>query len=242
MSEAEKATLVVGADSDMGSEIIKGLSGVVIAHYCMYEEKLADLSGDGRKIVAVKGDLSSVEGINAFIGEVSSLGFEIDKLVHLPAAPAAPARFRDFDEARFSRDFNISLMSAALICKAFLPAMAKRKFGRVVFMLTSYNIGVPPKFLTNYVVCKYALEGLMKSLAAEYASKGITVNGTAPSMAETKFLSTLPGLSIEQNANANPTGRNATPADIAPTVLHLLSDNNEYITGAVVPITGGSAF
>ncbi len=242
MSEKERITLVVGADSDIGCEIIKGLSGTVVAHYCMYEEKLACLSKDGRKIIAVKGDLSSLEGINAFIGELSALGLEIDSLVHLPAAPAVPTRFRDFDEARFLRDFNISTLSAALIARALLPAMAKRRFGRAIFMLTSYNLGVPPKFLTSYIVCKYSLEGLMKSLAAEYAPKGITVNGIAPSMVETKFLSGLSDLSVEQSANANPTGRNATPSDIAPTVLHLLSESSEYITGAVLPITGGSVF
>ncbi len=60
-------------------------------------------------------------------------------------------------------------------------------------------------------------------------------------MVETKFLSTLPDFAIEQSAKENPAGRNARPADVVPAVLHLLRDGNEFTTGAVLPVTGGSA-
>ncbi|MEA5050593.1 MAG: SDR family oxidoreductase [Oscillospiraceae bacterium] len=242
MDERKTATLVVGADSDIGAAVVQGLGGTVLAHYCLFEDKLSGLAADGREIVPVRGDLSSEEGIGEFIAAVEAAGFDVARIVHLPSAPAKAAHFKNFDPAVFRRDFNISVLSAALVCRAFAPAMAKRRFGRVVFMLTSYNLGVPPKFLANYVTCKYALEGLMKSLAAEYADKNVTFNGVAPSMVQTKFLSTLPDFAVEQNARENPTGRNATPADVAPAVLYLLRDGNEFTTGAVLPVTGGSIF
>ncbi|MDO4565829.1 MAG: SDR family oxidoreductase [Oscillospiraceae bacterium] len=239
MSEKDKTTLLLGADSDMGAAIASKLKGRIIAHYFAAEEKLASLKGAGREIIPLKGDLSSLEGINAFISEVEALGLEIDRLVHLPSAPAAPRRFRDFDPERFGRDFNISFMSAALACRAFVPKMAKRRFGRVVFMLSSYAFGRPPQFLADYVACKSALAGLMRSLAAEYAARGVTVNGVAPSMTETAFLKDLPDFSVEQNARQNPTGRNASPQDIAPAFELLLSEEAGYINGAVITASGG---
>ena len=242
MEQVKTAILVVGADSDMGAAIISGLTGTVVAHYLMYPEKVADLAGPDREIVPVKGDLSTGEGIAAFIKDVEALGFDIAKIVHLPCLPAVPTKFRDFDEARFQKEMNVAFLSAALICRAFVPQMAKRHFGRVVFMLTSYVIGVPPKFLTSYVAVKYALLGLMRSLATEYADKGVTVNGIAPSMTETKFLSALADLTVEMNAKSNPLGRNARPQDIAPTAWHLLDDGNEFTSGAVIPITAATAY
>jgi NAD(P)-dependent dehydrogenase (short-subunit alcohol dehydrogenase family) len=120
--------------------------------------------------------------------------------------------------------------------------MVKDNFGRIAMVLTSYCIGVPPKYLSEYVSAKYALMGLMKSLAVEYAGKGITINAVAPSMTETKFLSTLPEFEIESTAKAHPMGRIATPEDIVGILGMLLKQDIEYMTGTIIPITGGTAF
>lgn len=232
------ATLVVGADSDVGGGIIAALHGPVIAHYYAFPEAVASLKGD---ILPIRGDLSTVEGIEEFIAAVKAPGMHINRIVHLPSAPAKSARLRDLDAATFTRELNISVMSAALTLRAFLPEMAKRNFGRVVLMLTSYVVGVPPKFLASYVTCKYALEGLLKAAAVEYANKGITVNGLAPYMMETKFLRDVADLTVAQSAAANPTGRNARIEDILPAMLMLLDEKNEFITGSVLPVAGGAA-
>ncbi len=237
--DEKQATLVVGADSDVGARMIAELEGTVVAHYYLYPDKLEQLSGD---VIPVKGDLSTIEGIEAFVAAVQALDIAISKIVHLPSAPPRADRIKNLDATAFARELNISVMSAALISRAFLPAMAKRRFGRVVFMLTSYIVGVPPKFLATYVSCKYALEGMMKALAVEFAGKNVTVNGVAPYMMETKFLSTVADLTVAQSAQNNPTGRNATIEDLLPVVRMLLDDKNEFVTGAVIPVAGGAAF
>ena len=242
MSENKDAILVVGADSDMGAAILSGLSGRVIAHTFAAPEKLQGIERPGLELIPVSADLSTVEGSLALVESVQALGYDVTKIVHLPCLPAVPTKFKNFDEQRFQKEINVAFMSAALVCRAFVPKMAKRRFGRVVFMLTSYCIGVPPKFLTGYVAVKYAVMGLMRSLATEYADKGVTFNGVAPSMTETRFLESLADLTVEMSAKAHPLGRNARPDDIAPTVLHLLDDKNEYTSGAVIPITGGSQY
>ena len=97
-----------------------------------------------------------------------------------------------------------------------------------------------PKYAAPYVTAKYALLGLMKDLAAEYAAKGITVNGISPQMIETKFLKDVPELIVEQQRTAGPLQRLLQKEDILPTIRLLLSDEAEAITGENIAITGGN--
>lgn len=125
------------------------------------------------------------------------------------------------------------------ICRAVLPAMAKARFGRVLFIQTSYTIGRPLKN-TAAVMAKSAIGGLVKSLAVEYARFGVTVNCVAPSMMETNSRRTRP-ISSCRPRRRKPHGRNATPADVVPAMAFLLSDEAGFITGVTLPVTGGSA-
>ncbi len=184
-------------------------------------------------------DLTDDAAVTALIDRIREIGAP-DHLVHLPALPVVNAKFKNFDEERFERDFAIQVRSALRICKAFVPMMAKAKYGRVLFVLTSYILGVPPKNVTAYVTSKGALEAMARSLAIEYASGGVTVNCVAPSMIETGFLADTSNLIVEAAAQANPMGRNATVADVVPAMCFLLSEEARYITGVTLPITGGS--
>ena len=151
-------------------------------------------------------------------------------------------KFKKFDEERFELDLSVQVRSAVKLCKTFVPLMAKAKRGRVLFMLTSYLIGVPPKNTAAYIMAKSALGGLAKSLAADYAPFGVTVNCVAPSMMETRFLADTSDLIVQASAEANPMGRNARVEDVVPAMEFLLGDEAGFITGVTLPITGGSAF
>jgi 3-oxoacyl-[acyl-carrier protein] reductase len=117
--------------------------------------------------------------------------------------------------------------------------MAKNRYGRIVFMLTSCTQNYPAKYQSSYVTVKYALLGLMKSLSVEYANKGITVNGVSPDMMETKFLSDIPEMVLEQNRENSPIGRNVFVGEVTPVICHMLSDMGASMTGQNVGITGG---
>lgn len=243
------ATLMTGASGGMGCAIARQLldSGQnLLCHYWPQAGELEKLkSENGDRVELLAADLSCTNGIAALVEKLQAImdaGTEINRYVHLPALPPKPERFRNFSSEAFQRDLSVQLFSCIEICKSLVPAMAKRKYGRVAIMLTSYVLGVPPKFLSPYVTAKYALTGLMKSLAAEYAGAGVTVNGFAPSMTATPFLSELSDLAVEAEAKANPLGRLCTPEDIAPFVDFILSDEASYVTGAVLPITAGSVF
>lgn len=184
-------------------------------------------------------DLQDQQERKDFIQEIQEK-YVVSHFVHFPATHLKYKRFRDLPEDALQADANIQLLSAIEFCQAFLPQMAKIRKGRIVFLLTSAILGAPPKNTADYIIVKSALQGLAKSLAVEYADKGITVNCVAPSMVETKFLTETADLVVEMAARNNPMKRNATPEDVSPAIEFLLSDDASYITGITLPITGGS--
>ena len=171
---------------------------------------------------------------------------DLDKLA--PLCQQYPGQIRPFDvdlSDRAKVDTFMQLLGASAPAPTHfihLPALpVVNKFGRVLFIQTSYTIGCPPKNTAAYVMAKSAIGGLVKSLAVEYAKFGVTVNCVAPSMMETNFLKDTPDLIVQAAAADNPMGRNATPEDVVPAMAFLLSDEAGFITGVTLPVTGGSA-
>jgi len=237
---------VLGASADIGGAIIRALDDettLIFAHYHKNLEKIKKLQKNVvSRIIPIRADLSQKGDLVALIEEVQKFCICPDKVVHLSAPKITYSRFKDVSWSDFNYEIDVELRSIILLLKVFLPQMAKAKSGKVVFMLTSYCFGIPPKALSPYITTKYALLGLMKSLAAEYADKGVTVNAVSPSMAETNFISDIPDIVVEMAAAAHPLKRNAVPEDIAPMVKFLLSKDSDYITGVNIPIAGGSMF
>lgn len=237
--------LITGATSDVGKALIKRLyndGDIFIAQGAGDLQHLAPLCAEFKGAVKTYDvDLTSTDALNSFISDVTARYGTPTHIIHLPALPVVNTKFKAFDEDRFALDMNVQVNSAVAICKAFLPLMAKAKKGRVLFMLTSYVLGFPPKNTAAYIMAKSALGGLAKSLAIDYAAFGITVNCIAPSMMETKFLAQTSDLIVQASAEANPMKRNAKVDDVVPAMAFLLSDEAGFITGITLPITGGSA-
>jgi 3-oxoacyl-[acyl-carrier protein] reductase len=237
--------LIIGASSDIGVELIMNLEEecLVIAHYNSCNQRLLQLEGHiSNKLVAVKANLASEEEIESLLNTIEADYGIPNKIVHLAASKLENIRFKDVVWEDFEKDINISFKSLVMILKRFLPKLAKEKRGHVVVILSSCVFGVPPKALSHYTTIKYALLGLVKSLASEYADKRIRINAVSPSMTETKFLSNINEKLIEISAQNNPLNRNATPSDIVPAVKFLLSADASFINGANIPISGGEIF
>lgn len=236
--------LITGASSDVGCALIKRLykeGDLFIAQGAGDLNTLRPLCEEYPGAIRTYNvDLTSESALHAFIADVQKNCPAPTHYIHLPALRVINAKLKKFDEERFELDMSVQIRSTIALCKAFLPAMAKAKKGRVLFMLTSYVLGMPPKNTAAYVMVKSALGGLAKSLAADYASFGVTVNCVAPSMMETKFLADTSDLIVQAAAEAHPMKRNARVEDVVPAMAFLLSDEAGFITGITLPITGGS--
>lgn len=240
-----RTMLVTGANADLGMAFLRHFlqSGDTLVAQGFGDmtpvQQLAKERGATCKVFSV--DFSSLAAIEEFVTELKALNLVFTHFLHLPALRVVNTKFAKFDFARYQADLHVQLDSALLIAQALLPTMAKTGYGRTAFVLTSYILGVPPKNTAAYVVVKSALGGLVKSLSAEYAGTGVTVNAVLPSMMETKFLEDTSNLIVEAEAKRNPAGRNATTADVVPALAYLLSEEAAFTTGVFLPVTGGSA-
>lgn len=244
--------LFVGGSSEIAVAAIERLDRpglTVLAQYKDSRDRLDALSTRLRhaRLVSMQADLSSPEGVATLADAVSrelavAQREALDGIV-ISAAPAPVSeRFHKKAWTAFSTHLDLQVRAPALLLARFLPAMAKRRHGRVVFVLSSYTLGHPPAGLADYVTAKYAALGLMQALAAEYGGKNLQINAISPGMVETEFLREVPRIVVEMNAEKHPLGRNARPEDIAPAICFLLSDAAGYVNGANIPITGGAPF
>lgn len=238
-----KILLVTGASSDMGCDLIGRVADgyeTVIAHYFHWNENLEKLKEKlGDKLVGMQADFSDEESTRRFAAAVKAQYPVIDHFVHFPARRISHKKFAKTSWQDFENEIQISLRSFVEVAKAVMPAMAKQKYGKVLVMLSSCTQGTAPKYLSAYTSIKYAMLGLVKSLASEYADKKITVNGISPEMTETKFLADVASLIAENNAMTSPIGRNLTLDDVTPMAAFLLTDAADAITGQNFAITGG---
>lgn len=242
MSE-NRILLVTGASSDIGSGLIKKIGknyDIVWAHYHNSESAVQKLKTElGNSILPIQADFASAESTESMIKRITEAGKMPNHIVHLSAQKVHNLQFHKNDWEAYQKEIDTSLRSIMMILKAFIPQMAKQKYGKVVFVLSAYLLGIPPKFQSPYITVKYALLGLMRNIAAEYASKGINVNAVSPDMVETKFLSELPDLVKEQSAKNNPLGRNIYVEEVVPTIEYLLSPASDVVTGQNIGVTGG---
>ena len=241
----DKILLVTGASSDIGMQLIRDVYKeykLIYAQYHHMNQQLKGLIDDIKneiEIVPLEADFTDVNSVMEMIRKISDRGEIPNNIVHLPAPKAYNQKFHKDKWENYQLGWEICIHSIVEILKTFMPAMVKAHYGRVVFMLTNNTVNVPAKYQAGYVTVKYALLGLMKSLSVEYMDKGITVNGVSPDMMETKFLTEIPDLIIEQNAANSPLKRNIYVKEVIPVIRHMLSDLGASMTGQNIAITGG---
>jgi 3-oxoacyl-[acyl-carrier protein] reductase len=236
--------LVTGASSALGQAIIRRIAdgrNVILAGChtrCAGLRELAEQIAS--PLVPIKADLSTPEGIEAFVAAAEAETLTPRAIIHLPAPRLELTRFKDLAWTDFESQMDLQLRSAVGILGRFVPRMAKAGQGRVVVALSSVTLGLPPKAMAHYVTAKHALLGLVLALAAEYADRGVTVNAVSPGMMQTALLDRVPEKILEIAAAQNPMRRIATPEDVAPLVAYLLSPEAAYLTGTNMPVTGGA--
>lgn len=131
-----------------------------------------------------------------------------------------------------------NLTAVARLCKACVPAMMKKRYGRII-NITSIVGEIGNAGQCNYAAAKAGIIGLSRSLAKEVGSRGITVNCVAPGFIETDMTRELGEAGLKYWLDNIPLKRIGQAADIANAVLFLASDASSYITGATLDVNGG---
>lgn len=231
--------LVLGASSDIGIALIESVADKyerIWATYRTPNDRLDALIEKYPCISTIRADLSSKEDIAALIDTIGTAALP-DHIVHIPMAPYTVAKFAKTDTDALESSMLLALRSSVLPLQAFLPSMKKKGDGRVVFVLSSVTVGEVPAYQSAYTTVKYALLGLMKSLATEYADSGIRINAVSPDMIDTRYISGLSHLMIEQYTASRPTGRLLEVSEVVPHIEHLLLDElSDTENGENVPI------
>jgi NAD(P)-dependent dehydrogenase (short-subunit alcohol dehydrogenase family) len=148
----------------------------------------------------------------------------------------APAHRMSAEQWR--RDIDVNLTGAFRVVQACLPGMRERRGGRVVVISSgAARNGLPGQ--VAYSASKAGLLGMVKTLAAENARRGITVNAVLPGMVATEKVRAMPAEVLARVEGALPAGRMAEPAEVAALVGFLASDEAGYVTGQEIGIDGG---
>ena len=135
---------------------------------------------------------------------------------------------------------EVNLTASMMVCRAAMRAMMKARSGRIISISSVVGVtGNPGQ--TNYAASKAGMIGFSKSLAAEVASRGITVNVVAPGFIATPMTDVLDDGQKETLLTRVPLGRLGTAAEIAASVVFLASDEAAYITGTTMHVNGGMA-
>ena len=201
------------------------------------EETAQEIGLLGRKSIAVKVDVSNFsEAENLGKTVFDSFG-QIDILVN-NAGITRDGLFLRMKEEEWDAVIAINLKSVFNCSKAVIRYMGKQRGGKIISVASVVgqigNIGQ-----ANYGASKAGIIGFTKTLAREFASRGIMVNAVAPGFIETGMTRTLPEKVREGFISNIPLGRMGTPEEIAEAVLFLATEASNYITGQVINVNGG---
>lgn len=249
MNEQNKGRrfLLLGGSSELSLAFLRcnewNENDWIIAQYCHHDEELRKIAATiPARLDLLYADFMSEDSTKQMAQTLVDKAFVPTHILHVPAVPVVNQRFTDLQWSEAESQIHVQCRSLVIVLQAVIRKMAKAHTGRIVIGLSSCTLNVPPKYLASYVQAKYALMGIAKALAAEYAPKGILVNMISPSMMETKFLDNVYGGVVEKSAMNNPMKRNASPSDAGKLICYLFSEANTFITGANIPITGGEVF
>jgi len=237
-----KAALVTGASGGIGGAIARALhgAGATVAlsgtRLAPLEALAAELGERARVLPCDLSDGAAVEALPK--AAVEAMG-AVDILVN-NAGITRDQLFMRMSDADWETVLAVNLTSVMRLSRGVLRGMMKARWGRIVNVSSVVGVtGNPGQ--ANYAASKAAVIGMSKSLAAEVASRGITVNCVAPGFIATAMTGVLSDEQKARIAGQIPAGRMGTPAEIAAAALFLASSEAGYVTGQTLHVNGGMA-
>lgn len=234
--------LVTGASGGIGSAIARGLAahGARLALSGSNEAKLQEFANSlGGDHVALTCNLSDPAAVDALVPQaVEALG-SLDILVNNAGITRDNLAMRMKDE-EWADVIRVNLEAAFRLCRAAAKPMMKARFGRMI-SITSVVGATGNPGQANYAASKAGLVGMSKALAAELASRNITVNCVAPGFIASAMTDVLPEAQKSALLGRIPAGKLGEGADVAAAVVYLASREAGYVTGQTLHVNGGMA-
>jgi acetoacetyl-CoA reductase len=197
----------------------------------------ARLREDGIEVLTIDRDEGCDHRLDLVANELPELT-DVDLCVSNAAITDTVAAAHRMTAAQWRGDLDVNLTGAFRIVQACLGGMRDRGFGRIVVISSlAAHTGLPGQ--AAYAASKAGLLGLVKTIAAENVARGITANAVLPGMVETEKVRAMPRDVLDRVIKTLPSGRMATPQEVAALVAFLGSREAAYITGQEIAIDGG---
>lgn len=237
-----RTALVTGGGQGIGEAICRRLAAagarvVVFDRQADSAARIADATG-GR---AITGNVASEEDIDRAVVETESAFGALDILVNNAGITGKAGATWELTRADLEGVLAVNLVGPFLFCRAVMPGMLRRRFGRIVNIASIAGKEGNP-MMGPYSVSKAGLICLTKSLAREVVGKGdVTVNAISPAVVHTPLLDGLPQTAIDYMVARIPMGRTGRPEEVAALVHYLASAEASFTTGQCYDISGGRA-
>jgi 3-oxoacyl-[acyl-carrier protein] reductase len=235
---AGRVALVTGANRGIGLATARALTGAGFRVAGTYRTE-APAADAAPGVTWVRCDVTEPESVEAAFVEVEAALGPVEVLVSNAGITKDTLVLRMTDED-FTSVVDANLTAAFRLSRRAVKGMMRARWGRIVLISSVVGLGGQAG-QANYAASKAGLVGLGRSLAKEFASRGITVNIVAPGPVATDMIASLGDAQQAAIVERVPLGRMAAPAEVAAAVAFLASEDAGYITGAVLPVDGGLA-
>lgn len=239
-----RVALITGAARGIGATIALALAAegtdIAVVDYgekSAAEETLAKIAERGVRVAYYRCDVSDFAAAKATADAVVKDFGKIDILVNNAGVTADKLLVR-MEEADWDRVININLKGCFNMIKHVTPYMMRKRYGRIVSISSVVGL-MGNAGQANYSASKAGIIGLTKTVAKEFAPRGVTANAVAPGFIKTAMTEALSEEQKQAMYKLIPLGKLGETEDIAEAVLFLVSDRARYITGEVLRVDGG---